>query len=241
MPAVDDTDPTTSGFTLDLAGGPSDVVFLAAGMALFAAILWLVYRTMQHPRLPVIRSDTAAPRANWAGVLRYVVTIPIMMCFWLLALFLLLSAAAIERTAEEVVVASVAIVGGARLLAHTNEAIAHELAKTVPIAILGFLLIGGGFAGVEQFEQILSTAPGDLMDSYLVALICFDVLLTAIWFVVLRLRWFRLQRRAAEDKPRLGPWGRLFARLRRIGYGPGPHGGEESADAGMRGSPHGET
>lgn len=232
MRTVDDPEPPDGGFSLSLAGDASDILLLALGMALFATILWMVYRTMQHPRLPLIRSETAAPRANWAGVLRYLLTTPIMVTFWLTALFLLLSAAAIERTAEEVVVSAVAIVGGARLLAHINESIAHELAKTVPIAILGFLLIGGGFAGIEQFEGIMDSAPADLMDSYWLGLIVFDLILTALWFVVARLRWHRAQRRAAEDKPRLGPWGRLLARLRRIGYGPIERSGDEAEQAG---------
>ena len=81
---------------------------------------------------------------TWSGVLRYLLTTPLMVAFWMFVLLALLTAAARDRSGEQIVVATSAVIGGARLLAHVHEEIAHELAKAVPIAILGFILIGGG-------------------------------------------------------------------------------------------------
>lgn len=198
-----------------------DVVFLAAGMAFLAWLLWLVYRTMQHPRLPVNEHDDGPVTANWAGVLRYILTTPVVILFWLLVFLFLLSTAAEDRNAAEVIVAATAVIGGARLLAHTNEEIAHELAKTVPIAILGFIVIGGGFAGADKMVNTLNEAIESfdtLFGSYYAGLILFDFALTAIWFLAIRFSWSRRQRRLEKGRPDDGILARLADRLRRIGY-----------------------
>lgn len=223
---MEQPDGPLDGLTLDWSvvqaeASGYDVVFLAFGMAFLAWLLWLVYRTMQHPRLPVNRHDDRPPSANLAGVVRYLVTTPIMILFWLTVFLFLLSTAAEDRNAAEVIVAATAVIGGARLLAHTKEEIAHELAKTVPIAILGFIVIGGGFAGVEKmastFDDVFGTF-GTLFDSYYVGLILFDFVLTAIWFLAIRWSWLRARRRTDQGRPTEGLLGRIGDRLRRIGY-----------------------
>lgn len=212
-----------SVFAVEMDGSALDVAFLAGGMALIAFLLWLVYRTMQRPRLPVNRSEDRAPNANWAGVLRYLVTTPFMVLFWLLVFLFLLSTASDSRSGEEIIIASTAVIGGARLLAHVKEELAHELAKTVPIAILGFIIIGTGFADLTRTsgiaDEIESQVP--LLDSYWLGLVLFDVAITAVWFVVIRWRWLRQQRRVADGRPVEGFFGRLGDRLRDIGYDEG--------------------
>ena len=212
-----------SQFVAETDGSALDVAFLSLGMAFLAVLLWLVYRTMQRPRLPVNRSDDRAPNANWAGVLRYLVTTPFMVLFWLLVFLFLLATASDSRSGEEIIIASTAVIGGARLLAHVKEELAHELAKTVPIAILGFIIIGTGFTDLtrtsDTVEEIESQLP--LLDSYWLGLVLFDIVVTVVWFAVIRWRWLRDRRRVAEGRPTEGFFGRLGGRLRDIGYDEG--------------------
>lgn len=199
----------------------ADVVALSLGMALLMWLLWIVYRTMQVPRLPVNRSEDRAPSANWTGVLRYVLTTPFMVVFWMLVLMLLLATAAQSRTAPEIIVAATAVVGGSRLLAHLNKEMAHELAKSIPIIILGFILVGGGFTGTERMAEIIDgffTAYGGQLDTYLAALTVFDFVITAMWFVLIRWRWLRRRRRERLGEPSESLFGRIGTRLRSIGY-----------------------
>ncbi len=49
-------------------------------------------------------------------------------------------------------------------------------------------------------------------------LILFDIALTVIWFVAIRWRWTRAERREERGRPEEGFWGRLSDRLRSIGY-----------------------
>lgn len=203
---------------MDFAGDAWDVIALGIGMAFVAALLWMVYRTMQHPRLPINRCEGKPPNATWGGVLRYAITTPIMVSFWFFVLTLLIGSAARDRTANDVVLTATAVIAGARLLAHVKIEISHELAKTVPIAILGFIVIGGGFADIAVQERLLDTLNEDLLDSYWSGLVAWDVALTTVWFLVTRLSWRRDDRRETRGKPAKGPFGRTLTRFREIGY-----------------------
>lgn len=207
------------GLEFDDLGGISDVVFFAIGMALVATLLWVAYRTMEHPRLPVIRPEQSAPTTTWQGVVWYLITTPFMVFFWQLVLLGLLTMVAGERTPVDMVVATCAVVGGARLLAHIKPDIAHELAKSVPVAILGFLIIGTGFVGLDRWAQATTEVPLDLLDDYFVGLVVWDVVLTTLWFVAIRLRWHHRSRRTAAGKPADGPLRQTIHRLRDIVYG----------------------
>lgn len=202
-----------------------DVALLGVGMAIVATLLWLVYRTMDHPRLPVISSPDAAPRATWSGVARYALLTPFLVFFWMGVLLLLITAVARERSPEQIVVAASAVIAGARLMAHINSTVANELAKTVPIVMLGVVIIGGQLAGVEGFERTFNAIPWDATDSFSFGLVVWDYLLTAIWFVVLRRRWQR------RDEPP-GRVARIAARWQQIGYGSPASGGQEALPPG---------
>jgi hypothetical protein len=195
-----------------------DVFPLAIGMAILATLLWMAYKTLQRPRLPVIHREQAPPVVTASGVVRYLVTTPILVTFWLYLLMFLLAAAARDRSGEQIVVAATAVIGGARLLAHIHEETAHELAKAVPIAILGFVLIGGGFTGWAGFEAAFEDIPPDLVDTYWLGLIVLDVVLTVTWFGWLRFRWRRQQTRITRGESRESRPERAWHRLRRIGY-----------------------
>ncbi|MFN8126850.1 MAG: hypothetical protein U0R64_10140 [Candidatus Nanopelagicales bacterium] len=210
---------TDDDLVLTLAGNAFDVLIVALGMAVLALLLWMVYRTMQHPRLPVVRTADRAPAVTWPGALRYLLTTPPMVGFWFVIILFLLAAAAGERTPGDVLIAATAVVGGARLLAHFNEEIAHELAKTVPITILGFIIIGGGFAGSDRFSQVWEGLPVDTFDTYWWGLIGFDVLITAAWFGGQRLHWHWVRHRREAGLPIENPLTRLWNRWRAVGYG----------------------
>jgi len=196
----------------------SDVVLYAIAMALVATLLWISYRTMQHPRLPVIHRPDKPPLVTVAGALRYLITTPLLVGFWMAVLITLLSAAAKDRSGVQVVVATCAVIGGARLLAHVKQDIAHELAKAVPITILSFIIIGGGLAGIDPFIRSFEQVPPDLVDSYWLGLIVWDVFLTAMWLLGVHVSWRRQHQRQMAGEPVEAPVVRLLRRLRSIGY-----------------------
>lgn len=156
---------------------------IAVLAVLVALIVW-IYRTMQRPRLrPAVNPDTGAATFTWQAVVRYLVTTPIMVFIWFAAVLIILTWAARDRTAEELVVAAAAVVGAARLLAHFDEEMARELGKTIPLAVVGVILIGRTTATWEQFAGALDEFDqnwGTIDDFYFI-LVLFDLLVTGAW------------------------------------------------------------
>lgn len=203
--------PEDSPFLLRLPGDAWDVPIVALGMALIAGVLWVLYRTLDAPRLPVNQPPHRAPFATWPGVVRYAVTTPFMVTFWFGAVVILISLGTDTRDGAGVALASAAVVGGARIVAHVSRDLANEIAKTVPIAILTLIVVGGG-ATDATLDTIGASLDAGVLLRYWSALIVLDVVMTTLWFVAQRRRWHG---RAASPA---GRWSAVVARWRSIGY-----------------------
>lgn len=155
-----------------------------AGLTVLVAVIVWIYRTMQRPRLrPTVDAGSGAASLSWQAIVRYVVTTPIMVFIWFSAILIILTWAARDRSAEELVIAAAAVVGAARLLAHLDEEMARELGKTIPLAVVGVILIGRSSAtwqefvgAIDEFDQNWAT-----IDDYYFLLVGFDLLVTAGW------------------------------------------------------------
>lgn len=196
----------------------ADALFLLiaiAGLAVLVAVIVWIYRTMQRPRLrPVVDADSGAASLSWRAVVRYVVTTPIMVFIWFSAILIILTWAARDRSAEELVIAAAAVVGAARLLAHLDEEMARELGKTIPLAVVGVILIGRTSATWQEFVGALDEFDENwaTIDDYYFLLIGFDLLVTAAWIgthfgrghdLVVRVSQARVGRAARSA---LAPW-----------------------------------
>ena len=170
------------------------------GLALIMLILLAVYRSMQAPRLRTIAGEDTPPGVRWQAVVRYLITTPFLVAFWYIIILMVITTASNGRTGEEIVVISAGVIGAARLLAHIHGEAAHELGKTVPLALLSLVLIGGSISGQDRWQQILLEweKNSGTLDSYYWLLVIFDILVTAAWFASLQLSWSYKQHENAE-------------------------------------------
>ena len=167
------------------------VIWSAIGLALTTALILWVYRSMQKPRLYLTYSDDGGePTANWPSLIRYLVLIPIMLGIWMMALMLILTVAAEDRSAEEIALASAAVIGAVRILAHISPECSHELGKTVPLAVLSIILLGA-YADPSSWDERLSDLDrnADAIDYQYVTLLVLDLVVTALWYWRVRTTW----------------------------------------------------
>lgn len=104
--------------------------------------------------------------------------------------------------------------GASRLLAHVNLEAAHELAKSVPLTVVSLFLILGQTislqAALVTMLQLLRNL--DSLLYYMVLISTFDVIVTALWFALVQLRWHRRrQRKEGSTGPRPAWWERVVA------------------------------
>lgn len=155
-----------------------------------ALIMW-VYRSMQKPRLYLTEAEPGGkPFATWQSFVRYVILIPIMLAIWMGALMLILTIAAEGRSAEEIALASAAVIGAVRILAHITPEGSHELGKTVPLAVLSIILLGASAdpnSWDERFNDLDRNA--DVLDYQYFTLLILDLVVTALWYWRVRATW----------------------------------------------------
>lgn len=153
-------------------------------------IVW-VYRSMQHPRLYLSpNARTGEPQASWQSLVRYVVLIPIVLAVWLFVIILIMTIAANDRTAEQIALGAAAVVGAARILAHTSPEGSHELGKTIPLAVLSIIILGGT-PDVNSWEGIINDigTNGEALDASYFTLLLLDLAMTGLWYWRVRARW----------------------------------------------------
>lgn len=154
-------------------------------------LMWL-YRSMQTPRLFLIREPpTGRPGVTWESVLRYVVLTPILIFIWYAVILFILTVATNSRTAEAIAVLAAAVVGAARVLSHVSPEGSHELGKTVPLAVLSVIILGGGGPSAQGWGSTVQelVSNGNRLDTYYFALVALDVVVTTIWYLAIRWRW----------------------------------------------------
>ncbi len=170
---------------------PSSIVWAAIGLAVITAMIVWVYRSMQHPRLYLSpNAETGEPQASWQSLVRYLVLLPIVLAVWLFVIILIMTVAANDRTAEQIALAAAAVVGAARVLAHTSPEGSHELGKTIPLAVLSIIILGGTPDG-NSWADIINDIDknGDALDGAYVTLLILDVVLTGLWYWRVRAQW----------------------------------------------------
>jgi hypothetical protein len=171
------------------------------GIAAVAA--YLVYRSMDHPRL-ALTSTPEGPRARPRDVLLYAVTTPPLIMLWWLFFFLVLLLNDNEINAAQLVIFPIALIIAIRTLAFVAPGAAHELAKIIPIALIAFVILDGNIRSSEEVEELVE-AVGEihLTGAALLLLFAYDYLITAIWYWGW-IRWGQPRWRARRSSKQVG-------------------------------------
>ncbi len=100
-------------------------------------------------------SRQASSSKRWLREVRSLVIFPLVGALFFVMLSANLVFIGAGRPPVEVFSLSMAILLAVRLAAYINEATSHDLAKLLPLALLGFFLVEGSFAGIKEGNAAL--------------------------------------------------------------------------------------
>ncbi len=110
--------------------------------------------TFEHPGIVGLMEDLVL---SILRLIHYGVLFPIISFLWFFGFAALLFLIVQNQTVHQITLIAIALVTGARLLAYYNEEASQELAKTVPVVILGVALIEPDFFQFElAYERFLA-------------------------------------------------------------------------------------
>lgn len=158
------------------------VVFWAALIGIAAWVAYLVYRSMDHPRLVLTPTDDGL-RARRRDVILYVVSMPALIVLWWAFFFFVLMINASAINPAQLVIFPMALILAIRTLAFAAPKAAEELAKVIPIALVAIAILDGNVRDPQKIEDLLlSLDVLDITYPALLLLFLYDYLVTAIWY-----------------------------------------------------------
>ncbi len=125
-------------------------LYFILGIAFYAILVFILYRriaaknifelnlrqynTAQHPALEkIVRSILY--------VIEYIILFPIFAFIWFAVIVILLSLLTQNQPITHLALISIAILGAIRITAYINENISRDLAKLLPLTLLGVFII----------------------------------------------------------------------------------------------------
>lgn len=140
----------------------------AGGLFIYIWLIWHFYRFVAHR--DIFGKHLSIHHPGITGVLedfilgmfrvgKYGVIFPIVSFLWFGGFVALLFVVAQNQTLEQIALISIGLVGAARMLAYYKEDMAQELAKTIPIVILGVALTQPDFFQVSLVLSRLESLP----------------------------------------------------------------------------------
>jgi hypothetical protein len=141
---------------------------MGAALALYVFLIYNFYRfvtkrdiferhlTFTHPGVVGLLEDFVL---GFLRVIKYGVLFPIISFVWFIGFASLLFVIVQNQTLEQTTLIAIALIAGARILSYYNQDAAQELAKTLPIVILGAALIEPNFFHFDQMYERLFALP----------------------------------------------------------------------------------
>ncbi len=116
-------------------------------------------------------------------LLEYIIIMPIILMLWFTALSIILLFIARERSIEEILFISAALIGAIRFLAYLNREISIDLAKLFPFIALSVFLLSPGVFDPYKFISQISQVPLLLSNtlSFFVSILIVEVILRFIY------------------------------------------------------------
>ncbi|MFH1750197.1 MAG: hypothetical protein ABH863_00810 [Candidatus Micrarchaeota archaeon] len=171
-----------------LGSNVMNLLILAAAIALYAIIVGMFYKRLSKRELftrPLGNRGQQMPggfsrliAAIWQ-LIKYAIIFPIITFLWFLFLATFLFFLSRTHTVENVLVISIAVVIAIRIAAYIDEDISVDLAKMLPLGMLGVFLVDPTVFSkdllVERLTELARLIPVSL--SYFYVMILFELFL----------------------------------------------------------------
>lgn len=138
-----------------------NLIFYTVGIAIYAIFIWHFYKYVG--RRDVFGWDTEKYERSGAGgkfvhgffyFIKYLIAYPILVFLWfgVFAVFMFVLGQGIQT--EQVLLISFSLVTAIRITAYYSEELSHDLAKLIPLALLGVYIVQPAFLNIAASERV---------------------------------------------------------------------------------------
>jgi hypothetical protein len=189
-------DPYLQAFVSFLFGGYEQQTFNLAiytvSMAVYALVLWNIYKIITKENIFVFEGMENTKVPTLTSALMYLVVFPIIVFGVFLAFALMLIFLAKGQTLQQILLISVTLISAIRIASYYHEEIAGDIAKLIPLTLLGVFLVDPTYYSTAVVVERLYALPLQL--NLIMRYLLFTVLLEWTLRVLHRIRMWTYER-----------------------------------------------
>jgi hypothetical protein len=154
-------------------------IIFVIGMVIYAIFIFKFYRFLARRDIFSLKKEGKKGLHPVVYVLGYIFLYPIFAFIWFIILSVLLAFLAREQAVHNVLLVSVALISAIRITAYYHEELSRDLAKMLPFALLGIMLVDITYFSFSTSVSIVRQMPAlwNVMMYYLVFLIVIEFVL----------------------------------------------------------------
>ncbi len=165
------------------------VAFLMMLIVVYAIFVWKVYKLISKKDVISLnlKQYNSVEHPTFEKMLaailyfiEYVIVLPFLILFWYLFFALTLLLFAEDFSIEKILLLSAAVVGAIRVLAYYKHELSAEIAKLLPLTILGLMILSPGFLNASRIIEAIISIPS------IFSSIGYALLFVAVLEIVLR-------------------------------------------------------
>jgi len=168
------------------------ILIFTISLLIYGIVIWEFYHSLAKRDLFAIKIHPYMSRWEKLGeiitfVFKYTLAFPIYTFLWFLIFSLFLIVLSKSLQLHEIFVVSIAMISFTRAAAYWNEELAADVAKIVPLSLLGILIIDPTLLSsqliINRLNEFMLSAPEIL--SFLFFTICLEWILRILYFIKL--------------------------------------------------------
>ena len=154
-------------FMTTLGENLMNIAIYSLGMAVYVIVIWYYYRILSKRDLfdvniPKPDSIVGFFNALWNFIMflfRYFVIFPIISFIWFLILAIFLLVLSKSQDVTHIFLMSMTIIATSRISAYFNEELAKDVAKLIPLALLGVFIVDPTYFSIDKtIEKFLEAS-----------------------------------------------------------------------------------
>lgn len=176
------------------------IIAFGAAIAIYAILIWYFYRSLAKRDLISINLNKYDNQAHsgikkFLAIIAYIfkfgIIFPLISFVWFAALAILLFMLAKTQTVQMILIISMSIVTATRITAYYKEDAAREIAKLLPIVLLGITIIEPTFFSTKLFFSRLNEIPNLLPNTinFLFFIILLELILKTLLVIKIKISW----------------------------------------------------
>lgn len=146
------------------------IALYTVAIMFYAIIIWNLYRFVAKQDIFIFGGMEKAKIPTWISLLLYLVIFPVVIFIGFFFFALLLIFLAKTQTIEQILIISITLIAAIRITAYYEEDLSKDLAKMIPLALLGVFLVDPSYYSLSIVVERLVTLPSvvDLIFRYLI-------------------------------------------------------------------------